>query len=112
MKVKLDYSSLSFWQVIASWIPFKSKRYINRWAKIRDSWIGSMHISCSSYGMLKAHIVWKPACMLGQVYYIPFAISGGISMRDLWDNLLIEIAEVENMRNVEELKIWLDTQIV
>ena len=112
MKVKLDYSSLSFWQVIASWIPFESKMYINTWAKIRDQWIGSMHISYSNDGMLKAHIVWKPACMLDQVHCNLFAISKGISMRDLWDNLLIGIAEVENMRNAEELKIWLDTQIM
>ena len=112
MKVKLDFSSLSFWQVLASWIPFNTKRYINRWAKVREPWISSMHISCSSDGMLKAHIICKPACMLDQVHSNPFAFARGISMRDLWDNLLSKIAKVENMRNVEELKIWLDTQVV
>ena len=110
MKIKLDVS-LNFWQIVAAWIPFKSKKYVSKWIKIRDAWISSMHIRYSN-GMLRAHIVFKPACMLDQVHCSPFAAGLGISMRDLWDNLLIEIAEVENMRNVEELKIWLDTQIV
>jgi len=82
-----------------------------KWLKIRDAWIGSIHIDYSD-GWLKARVVWKPACLLNQVHNNPFAIAKGISMRDLWDNFLSEIAKVENMRNVEELKIWLDTQII
>lgn len=111
MKIKLDFRTLSFWQMIASWIPFESKRYIMKWLKIRDPWIGSIHIGYSNDRM-KAHVILKPACMLNQVHSIPFTFARGISMRDLWDNLLVEIAEIENMRNAEELKIWLDTQIV
>lgn len=110
IKVKLDMS-LSFWQMIASWISFESKRYIKKWLKIRDPWIGSIHIGYSD-DWLKAHVIWKPACMLNQVRNYHFTIARGISMRDLWDNLLNQISEIENMRNVDELKIWLDTQVV
>ncbi len=110
MKMKLDFRTLSFWQMIASWIPFESKRYIKKWLKIRDPWIGSIHIGYSD-DWLKAHVIWKP-CMLNQAHNNPFAIARGISIRDLWDNLLNQISEMENMRNVDELKIWLDTHDV
>lgn len=110
MKVKFDFSTLSIWHVIASWIPFKSKRYISKWAKIRKDWIGSIHLGCSN-DSLRVHIIWKPNFMIDHVPN-PFVVTRGISMRDLWDNLLVEIAEVENMRNADELKIWLDTQVV
>lgn len=110
MKMKLDFRTLSIWRILASWIPFKSKKYIMKWLKIRDTWIGSIHIGYSN-ALLKAYVIWKP-CMLNQVHNNPFATAKGISMRDLWDNLLSEIAEVENMRNAEELKVWLDAQVV
>ena len=110
MKMKLDFRTLSFWQMIASCIPFKSKRYIKKWLKIRDPWIGSIRIRYSD-GWMKAYVILKPACMLNQVHNNPL-IAKGISMRDLWDNLLNQISEIENMRNAEELKIWLDTQII
>lgn len=110
MKIKLDLS-LNFWQVIVSWIPFKSKRYIKKWLKIRDAWIHSVRLSYSD-GWLKARVVLNPECMVNQVHGNQFADASGISMLDLWDNLLDAIAEIENMRNAEELKIWLDTQII
>ena len=110
MKMKLDFRTLSFWQMIAFWIPFESKRYIIKWLKIRDPWIGSIHIGYSD-DWLKAHVIWKPACMLNQVHNNPLSVKG-ISMRDLWGNLLNQISEIENMRNADELKIWLDTQVV
>ena len=117
MKIKLLDLSLNFWQTIASWIPFKSKRYVKKWLKIRDAWINVVHLSYSD-GNLKAYLVLNPECMINQVYNNHFAnasgisVVRGISMRDLWDNLLTIIAHIENMRNVDELKIWLDMQIV
>lgn len=92
--------------MIASWIPFKSKRYIAKWANIRKDWIENIYITTFNNNTLRAYVSWKS----NFTYFNSF--TEGISMRDLWDNLLNQISEIENMRNVEELKIWLDTQII
>ena len=112
MKVKLDYNSLSLWQVIASYFPFKSKKYIAKWTRWRKDRFNCVEVWCDEDGVLRADIQldrnvstmldWLNLCRL------TLTICKGISMRDLWDNLLKRIALYENMRNTEELCIWLD----
>ncbi len=112
MKVKLDYNSLSLWQVIASHFPFKSKKYIAKWAALRKDKFRHILVWCNEDGVLSANVQinFDVSTMFDWLNLYRSPICRGISMRDLWDNLLKRIALHENMRNVEELCIWLDMQ--
>lgn len=112
MKVKLDYNSLSLWQVIASHFSFKSKKYIAKWAHLRKDKFNHVSVWCNEDGVLSAEILLdrNTNTMLDWLRLCRLTVCTGISMRDLWDNLLKRIALHENMRNAEELCIWLDMQ--
>lgn len=109
MKVRYDWESFSLLQKLMALMPFKAKRYVMKWLRVRgDKYTSRIDI----YQMPKCKIVtfdalvskWTPS----NAFIVSPIYASAASFKQLWESLLAGISKLENMRNVEELCIWLD----
>ena len=96
MKIKYVECSVrpvNLFAFIKSLFPAKWKRYVLKWASLKKNMVN--HILVSSCNL------FKPLC-------IEIALNNGRTIYSSVDKVLNDISDFENMRNADELCIWLD----
>ena len=112
MKIQYAWHTFNIAEAISTLVPFKSKKYVKKFGKVCPDDMSNVYIKHDCQNNLKATIV-QYCDITTHVMDMPKPIYAyGISMRDLWDNMLEALAKHKNMRNAEELCIWLDMQDV
>ena len=106
MSITYKWNTFSIWEIIATFFPYHAKKYVMKWMKYRNDWIYSITVGHSLNDIeIQACLILK----FGIGFRMPNPITAyGMSFRVVWENMLNNIAELENMKNVEELCIWLD----
>ena len=106
MKIIYEWSTFSIIQMLAALIPIKAKKYVMKWAA-RSSNDNIVSVRCIDDADKSICIcIFQPFPCNGNLPSPIYAT--GISFKDAWENALSMIAEAENMKNAEELCIWLD----
>ena len=105
MKVRYMWNELSLLDRIISWFPPKCRDYVKKWIDTRNdityAKIGSGRKT--SKVMIEIGFQHPPFPDVLSIKYVH-----GSSMHDIWRKCLNAIAKQENMRNADELCIWLD----
>ena len=108
MSIEHYWHTFNIAEAIAAFIPFKSKKYVKKLGKVCLNDISKIFVEHDCQNSLKATIVqYRDITAYGKDMPSPM-YAYGISFRDLWDNVLEELAKLKNMKNAEELCIWLD----
>lgn len=108
MKIQYAWHTLNIAEAIAAFIPFKLKKYVKKFGKVCPDDIYKIFVEHDCQNNLKATIVQYCDITTHDVGMPRPMYAYGISMRDMWNNVLEELAKLKNMRNVKELCIWLD----
>lgn len=112
MNIEHYWHTFNIAEAIAAFIPFKSKKYVKKLGKVCPDDIHKIFIEHDCQNNLKATIVQYHDITTHDMDMPRPMYVYGISMRDLWDNMLEELAKLKNMKNAEELCIWLDMKDV
>lgn len=110
--MEIDYALHTFniAEAFAACIPFRSKKYVKKLGKVCPNDIYKIFVEHDCQNNLKATLVQYCDITTHDMDMPSPMYVYGISMRDLWDNVLEELAKLKNMKNAEELCIWLDTK--
>lgn len=108
MNIKYDWSTLSVWEMLAAFIPFHAKRYLNKLDDISDYKIAIAIDHADDLIKAKVYLSTKDSQVLMQRQC---CLLYGISIMDLWDKILDQLANYENMKNAEELCVWIDMKV-
>lgn len=106
MNIQYAWHTFNIAEAISTLMPFKSKKYVKKFGIACPDDIHKIFIEHDCQDNLKATLIqWCniiPLSVPSPIYVY------GISMQDLWDNMLKMLAKFKNMRNTEEFCIWLD----
>ena len=112
MSIKYCWHTFNVAEAIAAFIPFKSKKYVKKLGKVCPNDIYKIFVEHDCQNNLKATIV-QYRDITTHIIDMPSPMYAyGISMRDMWDNVLDTLAKYKNMKSAEELCIWLDMKDV
>lgn len=106
MKVHYAWPGISLLERIKSWFPCRHRHYAMKWMKLKDT-VTNVKFMRGTNGMpvcmvvIFCHTSWYST--LPSITHIHSS-----SVRNAWKDFLDMIAEHENMRNADELCIWLD----
>lgn len=98
MKLKRNWVDLGICGSFQVLKPSKTKKYLNKWLKLKENDIDEVEIYTSV-------IHYKPIVFIRWKH--PFQDFTVFLFKDALDS----IAKIENMRNADELCIWLDMRI-
>jgi len=105
MKVRYMWNELSLLDRIISWFPSKCRDYVKKWMDARSDITYAKIGSGQKTSKVMIEIGFQHPSF-SDVLSIKYV--HGSSMHDIWRKCLNAIAKQENMRNADELCIWLD----
>lgn len=96
MKIKYDWGSLGLINSVKAFWPSKTKKYLIKWLKTKHALNEVTFYTCFTGKLAVKFDLSANMIGLANPVFIQFA------------DALEEISKFENMRNVDELCIWLD----
>lgn len=113
MKVRYMWNELSLLDRIISWFPSKCRDYVKKWIDARSD---ITYVKIGSGWNVKIGSGWKTSKVMIEIGFqhssfpsiLGIKCVHGSSMHDIWRKCLNAIVKHENMRNADELCIWLD----
>lgn len=107
MKITHDLKTFRIRDMVMMLMPCRARNYVKKFGKVLPYDIDSVTIQHSPlYDEFKAAIIRDSDPAFAQSHAYSFVHAP--SYRAVWKAVLDKLAEVSNMRNAEELCIWLD----
>lgn len=100
--ISYNYESLGLIELFTTFIPFKAKKRLIQWATLKKDVIDKIVVQDNDFSLEMTVYFKVPGLMSFQAH--------GSSFAELWDEAMRAVVEFENMRNIEELCIWLDSK--
>ena len=107
MKITYVWYTFTVAEAVLALLPHKAKTYVKKWADLKSDIVKSIRVSNSMSRDAPIEVILELDVKNYSAAPNPL-LAKGISFRDAWENLLDVIAKLENMKNAEELCIWLD----